>query len=305
MFVFLRRRLASSLITLLGIVVVTFFLARLTGNPALLYLPEGASQEMYNNFVHQQGLDRPLIVQFLDFLWDLVRLDFGQSVSQNRPAAQAAIEAVPQTLVIIALAMLLMTALSVVLGTLAAIKPFSRADKVITFISLGIASIPDFWLALLGILVFAVNLRLVPTSGQLGLAAWVLPLLTLAVPPSGALIQIVRGAMIEALGSNYVQNARARGFGWARLAFRHALRNAALPIVTVAGDRAAHLINGTIIISTVFAWPGIGAVLVQAVLYRDFALLQASVFITGLTIILLNILIDLTYALVDPRVRVS
>jgi peptide/nickel transport system permease protein len=305
MFVFLRRRLASSLITLLGIVVVTFFLARLTGNPALLYLPEGASQEMYNNFVHQQGLDRPLIVQFLDFLWDLVRLDFGQSVSQNRPAAQAAIEAVPQTLVIIALAMLLMTVLSVVLGTLAAIKPFSRADKVITFISLGIASIPDFWLALLGILVFAVNLRLVPTSGQLGLAAWVLPLLTLAVPPSGALIQIVRGAMIEALGSNYVQNARARGFGWARLAFRHALRNAALPIVTVAGDRAAHLINGTIIISTVFAWPGIGAVLVQAVLYRDFALLQASVFITGLTIILLNILIDLTYALVDPRVRVS
>jgi peptide/nickel transport system permease protein len=305
MFVFLRRRLASSLITLLGIVVVTFFLARLTGNPALLYLPEGASQEMYNNFVHQQGLDRPLIVQFLDFLWDLVRLDFGQSVSQNRPAAQAAIEAVPQTLVIIALAMLLMTVLSVVLGTLAAIKPFSRADKVITFISLGIASIPDFWLALLGILVFAVNLRLVPTSGQLGLAAWVLPLLTLAVPPSGALIQIVRGAMIEALGSNYVQNARARGFGWARLAFRHALRNAALPIVTVAGDRAAHLINGTIIISTVFAWPGIGAVLVQAVLYRNFALLQASVFITGLTIILLNILIDLTYALVDPRVRVS
>lgn len=305
MFVFLRRRLASSLITLLGIVIVTFFLARLTGNPALLYLPEGASQEMYNNFVHQQGLDRPMIVQFLDFLWDLARLDFGQSVSQNRPAAQAAIEAIPQTLLIIALAMLLMTVLSVILGTLAAIKPFSRADKAITFVSLGVASIPDFWLALLSILVFAVNLKLVPTSGQLGLAAWILPLLTLAVPPSGALIQIVRGAMIEALGSNYVQNARARGFGWARLAFRHALRNAALPIITVAGDRAAHLINGTIIISTVFAWPGIGAVLVQAVLYRDFALLQASVFITGLTIILLNILIDLTYVLIDPRVRVS
>lgn len=305
MFVFLRRRLLSSLLTLAGIVVITFFLARLTGNPALLYLPEGASREMYDNFVRQHGLDQPLIVQFFQFLGRLAHLDFGQSISQNRPAAEIAIEAIPQTLAIIALAMVTMIVISILLGAAAAIKPFSRVDKLVTFISLGVASIPDFWLALLGILVFAVHFRLVPTSGQEGATAWILPMLTLAIPPSGALIQIVRGAMIEALGSGYVQNARARGYGKARLAFRHALRNAALPIITVAGDRAAHLINGTIIISAVFAWPGIGAVLVQAVLYRDFALLQACVFITGLTIILLNIVIDLGYAMVDPRVRVS
>ena len=305
MYLFLRRRLVSSLITLIGIVVITFFLARLTGNPALLYLPEGASKEMFDNFIHQHGFDQPLIVQFLRFAVDLTHLDFGQSISQNRPASAAALEAIPPTLAIIALAMVIMLAISLVLGAVAAIKPFSRMDKAVTFISLGVASIPDFWLALLGILVFAVHLRWVPTSGQLGAAAWALPLMTLAVPPSGMLIQIVRGAMIEALGSGYVQNARARGFGRARLAFRHALRNAALPIVTVAGDRAAHLINGTIIISTIFAWPGIGAVLVQAVLNRDFALLQAAVFLTGLTIIVLNILIDIAYALIDPRVRVS
>lgn len=305
MYSFLRRRLASSLLTLFGIVVVTFFLARLTGNPALLYLPEGATEEMFEAFSRQHGLDQPLIVQFFNFVVDLMHFDFGRSISQQRPAAEAALSAMPQTLLIAGMAMVVMLVISLTIGSIAALAPFSRTDKAITFISLGIASIPDFWLALLGILIFAVGLGWVPTSGQGSWTAWILPLITMAIPPSGTMIQIVRGAMIEALSSGYVQNARARGFGLPRLAFRHALRNAALPIITVAGDRAAHLINGTIIISTIFAWPGIGAILVQSVLTRDFALLQASVFVTGLTIIVLNILIDLMYALVDPRVRVS
>lgn len=302
---FFGRRLISSLMTLLGIVVITFFLARLTGNPALLYLPEGATPEMFADFNRQNGFDQPLYIQFFHFLGDLIHLDFGRSVAQQKPAAQAALEAMPQTFIIAGLAMVIMMVLSIIFGSIAALRPFSRTDKIITFVSLGISSLPDFWLALLGILVFAVHLGWVPTSGQGSLAAWILPLMTLSLPPSGTMIQIVRGAMIEALNSGYVQNARARGFSWPRLAFRHALRNAALPIITVAGDRAAHLINGTIIVSTIFAWPGIGAILVQAVLTRDFALLQASVFITGLVIIVLNILIDLTYSLIDPRVRVS
>ncbi|MBL4811693.1 MAG: ABC transporter permease, partial [Rhodobacteraceae bacterium] len=299
------RRLASGLITLFGIVVVAFFLARLTGNPALLYLPEGATEEMFVEFNRQNGYDRPLIVQFISFLGDLLRLDFGRSASQQRPAAQAALEAMPPTFVIVAMALFIMMAISLVFGSIAALHPFSRTDKTITFLSLGVSSVPDFWLGLVGILVFAVHLRWVPTSGQGSAAAWILPLITLSIPPSGTMIQIVRGAMIEALGSGYVQNARARGYGLSRLAFRHALRNAALPIITVAGDRAAHLINGTIIISTIFAWPGIGAVLIQAVITRDFALLQACVFFTGLAIITLNLLIDIAYAFVDPRVRVS
>jgi peptide/nickel transport system permease protein len=302
---FLRRRLASSLVTLFGIVVITFFLARLTGNPTALYMPEGATQEMFDNFNRQHGYDQPLIVQFWNFVVDLSHFEFGRSIAQQRPAGIAALSALPQTLAIAALAMLVMLAISLFFGVVAAIRPFSRTDRSITFVSLGIGSLPDFWLALLGVLVFAVYFRWLPTSGQATAAAWVLPLLTLALPPSGTMIQVVRGAMIDALGSSYVQNARARGFSSLRLAFRHALRNAAMPIVTVAGDRAAHLINGTIIVSTIFAWPGIGALLVQSVLTRDFALLQASVFITGITIIVLNIVIDLIYSLVDPRVRVS
>jgi len=305
MLIFLRRRLITSFITLLGIVLLTFLLARMTGNPATLYLPIDASREMIEAFNHQHGFDLPLHVQFINFLKDLSRLDFGMSLSQQRPAIQGVLAVMPRTLALIALSILLMLFVSLILGSLAALKPFSRRDNIITFISLGLTSLPDFWLALIGVLVFAVKFRVLPTSGMSGVKSWILPLVTLGIPPSGSMIQVVRGAMIEALNSSYVQNAKARGFSKTRLAFRHALRNAALPIITVAGDRAVHLFNGTIIVGAVFAWPGIGRTIIQAVMVRDFALLQASLFVTGVTIILLNIVIDIIYSIIDPRVRVS
>jgi peptide/nickel transport system permease protein len=155
------------------------------------------------------------------------------------------------------------------------------------------------------VLVFAVQFGLVPTSGQGGLASWVLPVATLMLHPVGVLTQVVRGAMLETLNAGYVQNARARGYSWRRLAFRHALRNAALPIITVAGDRAAGMLNGAVIVSAVFAWPGIGQVLVNAVYNRDFAVIQAGVFVVGIAVLLLNIAVDLIYAAADPRIRIS
>ncbi|HUZ17106.1 MAG TPA: ABC transporter permease [Spirochaetia bacterium] len=305
MLTFLGRRLAMSLLTLSGIVVITFFLARLTGNASVLYLPFDASAQMIANFNHQHGFDLPVLVQFGRFVRDLVHLDFGMSLSQQRPAAVAVFSAMPITFELMGLAVVVMLLLSVTLGSIAALRPFSKVDNTITFIALGTTSLPDFWLALVGILIFAVYLGLVPTSGTHGAAAWILPLLTLSIPPTGSMIQVSRGAMIEALNAGYVQNARARGYRRPRLAFRHALRNAALPIVTVAGDRVVHLLNGTIIVGAVFAFPGIGSVIMQAVLYRDFPLLQASVFITGATVIILNLLIDIAYTTIDPRVRIS
>jgi peptide/nickel transport system permease protein len=305
MFAFLRRRLVLSLITLLGVSVVAFGLARLTGSPALLYLPEGSSPAMFAAFNHQHGYDRPLIVQFAGFLRDLCQLRFGQSLSQQRPAATAILDSMPPTLLLAGVALAISLVLGVVLGVLAAMKPFARLDRAITLASLAAASVPDFWFALVGVLFLAVQLRLVPTSGEGGLTSWILPVATLAIAPAGVLTQIVRGAMLEALTSGYVQNARARGFGRWRIAFRHALRNAALPIITVAGDRAVHLFNGTIIVGTIFAWPGVGSVVVSAVLARDFALLQAAVFMIGVAVIILNIIVDVIYAFADPRIRVS
>lgn len=305
MWKFLLRRLATSVVTVIGVVVIVFFLARITGNPANLYLPEGASPERYAQFNAEHGFDLPLWEQFLRFLGGAIRLDFGDSIWQQRPALEAAAEAMPPTLVLALIALTVSLVLAVPLGAVAARRKFKAADKAITFSSLTAASVPDFWFALVGVLFLSIQLGLLPTSGAASPAAWVLPVATLTLAPLGVLVQVTRGAMIDALGSGYVQNARARGFTGNRLVYRHALRNAALPIITVAGDRAAGMVNGAIIVGTVFAFPGIGTLIVGAVLNRDFALIQASVFIVGIAVVLLNIFVDLTYALADARVRIS
>jgi peptide/nickel transport system permease protein len=302
---FLLRRLASSVVTVIGVVVIVFFLARLTGSPANLYLPEGASPERYEQFNREYGFDLPLWEQFVRFLGGALRLDFGDSIWQQRPALVAAAEAMPPTLLLALIATVGSLAVAVPLGALAARHKFRPADRFITLSSLTTASIPDFWFALVGMLFLSIQLGLLPTSGDASVASWVLPVTTLMIAPVGVLTQVTRGAMIDALGSGYVQNARARGLAGSRLVYRHALRNAALPLITVAGDRAAGMVNGAIIVGTVFAFPGIGTLIVGAVLNRDFALIQASIFIVGIAVVVLNILVDLTYALADPRVRIS
>lgn len=302
---FLGLRLAASLVALVGVLVLVFFLARLTGSPAALYLPADATDEMVEAFNRQNGLDQPLPVQFVRFVGDTLHLDFGRSISQQRPAIVAVLESMPQTILLAAVAMALTLLAAIPLGVLAALYADRALDRGITFFSLLTASIPDFWFALVCVLVFSVDLGWLPTSGQLGLSSWILPVATLMLHPVGVLTQVVRGAMLETLHAGYVQNARARGYSWGRLAFRHALRNAALPIITVAGDRAGGMLNGAVIVSAVFAWPGIGQVLVSAVYNRDFAVIQAGVFVVGVSIILLNILVDLIYALADPRVRLA
>jgi len=302
---FLSLRLTTSLIALVGVMVMVFFLARLTGSPATLYLPVDATDEMVEAFNRTNGFDQPLLTQFFNFVMDAVRFDFGRSLSQQRPASVAVLSAMPQTIILAAVAMGLTLLLAIPLGTLAALKPNSLQDRAITLFSLFTASIPDFWFALVCVLVFSVNLGLLPTSGQASLLSWILPVATVMLHPVGVLTQVVRGAMLETLNAGYVQNARARGYGWKRLAFRHALRNAALPIITVAGDRAGGMVNGAVIVSAVFAWPGIGQVLVDAVYNRDFAVIQAGVFVVGIAVILLNILVDLIYAAADPRIRIS
>jgi peptide/nickel transport system permease protein len=302
---FLSARLFASLLTLVGVMMLVFFLARLTGSPAALYLPVDATDAMVEAFNRQNGFDQPLLVQFGNFVIHTLQFDFGPSLAQQRPASVAALSAMPQTILLAVVAMTLTLLVSIPLGTLAALKPNSPRDHAITAFSLFIASIPDFWFALVCVLVFSVNLGLLPTSGQASALSWVMPVATVMLHPVGVLTQVVRGAMLETLNAGYVQNARARGYSWRRLAFRHALRNAALPIITVAGDRAGGMVNGAVIVSAVFAWPGIGKILVDAVYTRDFAVIQAGVFVVGLTVILLNILVDLVYAVADPRIRIS
>ncbi|MFF7311639.1 ABC transporter permease subunit [Streptomyces sp. NPDC008137] len=303
MLTLLRRRAVSSVIPLLVVVLGVFFLARLTGDPANLYLPLSATPEMRAEFAARNGLDEPLITQFGDYLAQVAHLDFGESLRTAQPAGEAVVRAFPATLQLAGWTMLLAIVGAVVIGSLAAYRPNSATDRVASFLSSTAASVPDFWIAIMGVLVFAVTLGWLPTSGTSGAAAWVLPVATLFIRPFGVLVQVVRGAMVSALSAPYVKVARGKGASELRVVFGHALRNAAAPALTVAGDLAVGLVNGAVVVETIFGWPGIGKLMIDSVLQRDFAVLQAAVLVTALAIFALNILVDLCHALLDPRVR--
>ncbi|MEV0622025.1 ABC transporter permease [Nonomuraea sp. NPDC050404] len=303
MLTFLRRRIISSAIPLVVVILGVFYLARLTGDPANLYLPLSATPEMRAEFAARHGFDQPLLVQFGDYLTQVVRLDFGESLRTAEPAADAVLRAFPATLQLAGTTMILAILGAVLVGSWAAYRPNSLADRVASFTSTAAASMPDFWFAIMGVLLFAVTLGWLPTSGTEGAAAWVLPVLTLLIRPFGVLVQVVRGAMVSALSAPYIKVARSKGAGESRVVFGHALRNAAPPALTVAGDLAVGLVNGAVVVETIFGWPGIGKLMITSILQRDFAVLQAAVLVTAITIFVLNIVIDACYALLDSRVR--
>lgn len=300
---FLTRRTLYSLVSLVGLVVLVFFLARLTGDPTNLYLPLDASLEQRAEFRERHGFDDSLVVQFQRFLGDLARFDLGMSIRKARPALEVVLEALPTTLTLAAWTMSLAVVLAILVGSLAAVRPGGAFDRTASVLSLAGASAPDFWIAITGILVFAVSLGWLPTSGTGSLAHWIMPLAVLLVRPFGLLVQVVRGAMLTALSSAYVKTARAKGVPGRRVVFLHALRNSMLPVITVAGDQAAGIINGAVIVETVFGFPGVGKLMIDAITQRDFAVIQAAVLATAVLIFAMNILIDLAYAMLDPRVR--
>ncbi|TBC01201.1 ABC transporter permease [Rhizobium ruizarguesonis] len=300
---FIYKRSLQSLLSLIGLIVLVFFLARITGSPVDLYLPQGASQEVRNQFNEQFGFNDPLYIQFGRFIWGLVHLDMGQSLQFSRPATEVVLQAFPTTLMLAAVTMPLVAVIAVVTGSLAAFKPGGIFDRLASFISLLGASTPNFWVAIVGVLVFAVTLRVLPTSGTGTPLHWVLPVAVLALRPAGVLVQVVRTSMLTALSSAYIKTARAKGVGSRAIVFVHALRNGLLPVITVASDQTAGIVNGAVIVETVFGFPGIGKLMIDSVMLRDFAVIQAAVLVTALAVFIINIIVDITYAIVDPRIR--
>lgn len=300
---YLRRRTLHSAFSLVGLIILVFFLVRLTGDPTNLFLPIDASLETRQEFSERHGFDQPLIVQFGKFVSGLAQGDFGESIRKRRPALEIALEAFPTTLMLAFLAMSIVISLALVIGALAAYRPGGLFDRAASVTSLAGASAPEFWIAIIGILFFAVSLGWLPTSGTGTVWHWVLPVAVLIIRPLGLLMQVVRGAMITALSSAYVKTARAKGVRERAVIFIHALRNAMLPVITVAGDQATALVNGAVVVETIFGFPGIGKLMIDGVLQRDFAVVQAAVLVTAIAIFVMNILIDLAYALLDPRIR--
>ena len=300
---FIRKRVFASLISLLGLVVMVFFLSRLTGDPAALFLPVDATEQMREEFRQIHGLNDPLMTQFGRYIWDLLHLDFGESIRRARPAIDVVLEAFVWTLQLAVITMVLVTAAAIVVGSLAAFRVGGVFDRIASLTSLIGASAPDFWVAIVAIVVFALGLGWLPTSGTGTVWHWILPVGVLFIRPFGLIVQVVRGSMITALSSAYVKTARAKGVRSRPIIFVHALRNAMLPVITVIGDRAAALLNGAVVVETIFGFPGVGKLMIDAILQRDFNVVLAAIMVTALAIFVMNLLIDLAYSALDPRIR--
>ncbi|MET7540441.1 ABC transporter permease [Streptomyces sp. NPDC005507] len=301
----IAARLGTALLVLLCTATVVFFLVRLSGDPVKVMLPLDATAQQESVLRHSLGLDRPLITQYLDYLWGLPRLDFGTSLFYNQPVREVLADRVPATLLLAAGALVVTLLIALPAGILAAMRRGRATDRsVISVVLLG-QSTPPFWVGILLILVFAVGLHALPASGYGTFAHLVLPSITLSVYSVAVVARLLRSSLIDVLGSDHIRTARARGLGPVRTVLRHGLRNASLPVVTVVGLEVGSLLGGAILTEQVFSWPGIGQLTVQAISNRDFPLVQATVLVFAATFVVVNLLVDLSYGLLDPRVRNS
>ncbi|ATG46877.1 ABC transporter permease [Celeribacter ethanolicus] len=301
---FILRRAVQGLLVVLGVTIVVFVATRLIGDPAKVMLPLSASDAQRAAFEAQFGLDKPLGQQFFAFLGDLMRFDFGESIWQRKPALDVVLGKLPKTLELIGAGMFLAIVIGIPLGAVAAIRPDGLFDRLIVGLSLTGLSIPQFWLGLLLIMIFAVGLGWVPTSGTGTLAHLILPALTLAVPAMARIMMLVRSSVINELNQQYVRTAKARGLPFVRVLFQHAMRNALVPVLTLAGWEVISAWAGyTVVVETVFAWPGLGFTAMKAIGQSDLFLLQAIVFVVAVGIVLVNILLDVLFKLIDPRIK--
>src|SRR6266481_806415 len=283
---FLLRRSLHAVFVVWGVVTVVFFLVRLTGDPTLFLVDQSATQEEIAHTRALLGLDRPLAVQYVEFVASAVRGDFGASIREKRPAMRMVLEHFwPATVELAAAALLLSTVLAVPLGVVSATHRGRAADHVSRIASLVLQSMPSFWLGIMLILLFAV--------------------VALAAAPLAQNVRLIRAGMLEVLEQDFVRTARAKGVAERGVVYRHALRNAALPVITVSGLSLGFMLSGALVIETVFAWPGMGRLIVQAVPGRDFPVIQAGVFVFALVFVAINLVVDVLYTVADPRVRLT
>ncbi len=302
---YLLRRVSHSVVALWGVLTIVFLILHLSGDPALLLVPQGATQEDIARLRHDMGLDRPLAVQYGVFLQNASRGDFGRSFLQRQPALQLVLDRVPATLLLSLVALLLSVTLGVTAGVISAWKRNSWWDRIAMVLALVGQATPSFWIGIMAILVFAVWLKWLPASGYGTPQQLVLPAVTLGVLSMATLARVTRSSMLEILGQDFIRAARAKGLSEQAVLVRHAMRNAAIPVVTLVALELGVMLSGAIIVETIFAWPGIGRLAVDSILARDFPVVQAIVFLSSVIYILLNLLTDLLYTVIDPRIRLS
>jgi peptide/nickel transport system permease protein len=299
----IAARLAQTLLVVFLSLTAVFAMVRLSGDPVLLFMPMDIQAKDVEEYRQRLGFNDPLVIQYARFMKNAVRGDFGESLRYRRDALGLVLERLPATLLLAGIAMLLTLTVAVPLGIVTAVRRDGALDHAGTVVTVLGQAVPGFWLGLVLIYVFAVHLRWLPTGGIGGLAHLVLPSIVLAAFYAARVARLTRSAVLETLGEDYVLTARAKGLAERRVIGKHALRNSAIPIVTLAGLEAGQLLGGAVVTETIFAWPGLGRLTVQALLNRDFPVVMAAVSFTSIAYTLMNLGVDLLYGWLDPRVR--
>ena len=302
---FLLQRGGQALVAVFGVVTLVFFIQRLTGDPVLLLVPETATREDIEAMRVTLGLDRSLVVQYIDFLGDMLRFDLGRSYVQNAPVWDILVSRIPKTLQLAAGALCVALLIGLPLGLTMALTRGRAVSRWIMGLVLAFQSLPAFWSGIMMILVFGVWLRWLPPSGTGTLAHLVMPSIALGLLSLATYARITRSAVIDELGKDYVRSARARGVGTARLVRRHLMRNSLIPVISITALELSQLLAGAVIVETVFAWPGLGLLTVQSIAARDFMVVQAVVLLGAFVTIAANLAADILYTVVDPRVRLT
>jgi ABC-type dipeptide/oligopeptide/nickel transport system permease component len=296
-------RLVQAVPSLLGVTIIAFVLLQLSGDVTQLLLPMEASEEVRADFRRAYGLDRPIPVQYAHYLARLLQGDFGQSFSYRRPALEVVLDRLPATLELSAAALFIAVLIAIPAGIISAVKRNSIFDHLSMGLVLLGQSVPTFWLGMLMILVFAVGLHALPVSGRGSFAQLVLPSVTLAMWLLALVARLTRSGMLEVLSQDYIRTARAKGLAEFVVTARHAVRNALVPIVTVVGLQIGGLLGGAVMTEAVFAWPGVGTLVLESILKRDYPVVLAALIMVATAFVLINLLVDLLYGYLDPRVK--
>jgi len=304
MLIYLARRLAVGALVLLGVTMLVFALTHIAGDPAVLMLPPAASAVEVEALRERLGLNDPLAIQYVRFLKDAVRGDFGTSLQHNQPAMQLLLERLPATFELGLAAIVLSIVISIPVGIIAALKRGSPWDMASLALAVLGQSMPNFWLAILLINLFAVQLGWLPTSGRAaGLSSLVLPAITIALYLIATQIRLVRGTFLDVMNQDYIRTARSKGLRRIVVYLKHGLRNALIPVVTIVGIQLGHVLGQAVVIETVFQWPGLGLFTVQAITNRDFPVTQAAVTLMAAFVVVINLVVDAFYGILDPTIR--
>jgi peptide/nickel transport system permease protein len=300
---YIGRRLAQTALILVGITLVVFWVIRLSGDPVLLMLPADASQQDIQRLRELLGFDQPVPIQLWRFMERVATGDFGTSLRFQEPALALVLDRLPSTVLLALTALSVATVIALPLGVLSAVRRNSVWDHAAMAVALLGQSMPIFWTGIMLITIFAVALDLFPSSGSGTIRHLVLPAAALGFFSTGRMARLVRGGMIEILGEDYVRTARAKGLTERRVLYGHALRNCLLPVTTLLGLELGSTLGGAVVTEMVFAWPGVGRLIVSAIFARDYPLVQAAVFVVAAMLVVVNLVVDLLYAVIDPRVR--